>query len=108
MLDPAPALDAMLDDRAAGVAPAQIAARFHRGLAEGLARQCAAAALAHSLGQVVLGGGCFQNRLLVRELLAALSRAGIVGLLPTRVPPNDGGLAYGQAVVHGYMLANGQ
>ena len=108
VLDPAPALDAMLDDRAAGVAPAQIAARFHRGLAEGLARQCAAAALAHGLGQVVLGGGCFQNRLLVRELLAALSRAGIVGLLPTRVPPNDGGLAYGQAVVHGYMLANGQ
>ena len=48
---------------------------------------------------VALGGGCLVNRLLRDRLRAGLIEAGFEPLLATAVPPGDGGLAYGQAVV---------
>ena len=103
VLDPAPALEQILADLGRGSAPSRVAARFQAGLVAGLARLCERAAGQHGLRQVVLGGGCFQNHYMVRELSAALQRAGLTAVLPRRLPPNDGGLAFGQAVVHGYL-----
>jgi hydrogenase maturation protein HypF len=48
---------------------------------------------------VAAGGGCLINRLLREGLREAHSRTGVELLLPWRVPPGDGGLAYGQAVL---------
>jgi hydrogenase maturation protein HypF len=48
---------------------------------------------------VACGGGCFLNAILARGLRAALARRGIAMLEAAAVPPNDGGLALGQAVV---------
>lgn len=45
---------------------------------------------------VVLGGGCWQNRLLLEAVVRRLQAAGIAVYWPERFPPNDGGLAYGQ------------
>lgn len=94
-LDWRPLLRALLADRAAGVASAMIARRFHGGLAAGIAEA------AGRVGQerVALTGGCFQNRLLTEETAAALRRAGHRVLLHRWVPPNDGGLSLGQVVV---------
>ena len=47
----------------------------------------------------MLSGGVFQNRLLVERTVARLREAGLRVLLPTRLPPNDGGISYGQAAV---------
>ena len=47
---------------------------------------------------VVLSGGVFQNALLLERTSAALS-AGLRVLVPERLPPNDGGISYGQAAV---------
>lgn len=52
------------------------AALFHLGLADGLARWAIAAASCHDTDTVVLGGGCFYNRVLGRTLVARLERAG--------------------------------
>jgi hydrogenase maturation protein HypF len=48
---------------------------------------------------VVLSGGVFQNRLLLERTAALLAAAGLRPLVPERLPPNDGGIAYGQAAV---------
>jgi len=47
----------------------------------------------------VLAGGVFQNVLLLERTARALLREGLRVLVPRRLPPNDGALSYGQAVV---------
>jgi hydrogenase maturation protein HypF len=56
---------------------------------------------------VVLSGGVFQNRLLTERTAALLSRDGLRPLVPERLPPNDGGIAYGQAAVAARRLLDG-
>ena len=87
-----PLLAALLDDLAAGVALEAIAARVHAGLVDGIVRVAAR----EGRPQVVLGGGCFQNRLLLGGAAAQLRTAGFAVRWPQAVPPNDGGLALGQ------------
>jgi hydrogenase maturation protein HypF len=75
------------------------AALFHAVLIEALAEWVDAAARRVGLATVACGGGCFLNAILARGLRAALARRGIEMLEAAAVPPNDGGLALGQAAV---------
>jgi hydrogenase maturation protein HypF len=79
------------------------AAFFHAVLVEALAEWVEAAARRIGLATVACGGGCFLNAILARGLRAALSRRGITMLEAAAVPPNDGGLALGQAAVARYL-----
>ncbi len=56
---------------------------------------------------IALGGGCMANRLLQEHLRIAHEARGFRTLLPRSVPPGDGGLAYGQAVLASVALARG-
>jgi hydrogenase maturation protein HypF len=73
------------------------AARFHLGLAAGLAHSAIAAASRQNVSTVVLGGGCFLNRVLSERLTSALEDAGLTVLRPETVSCGDAGLALGQA-----------
>lgn len=99
VLDPRPVVAALARDVAAGVDVGVVSARFHEAVAQATAAACVAAAHRHGLDQVVLTGGVFQNRLLLERTAALIDAAGPAVLLPERLPPNDGGIAYGQAVV---------
>ncbi|WP_369032801.1 MULTISPECIES: carbamoyltransferase HypF [Streptomyces] len=97
--DPAPVLAAIVGDLRAGVEPALIAARFHRGVT-GLVHQiCVRARDRHGLDTVALTGGVFANTLLSSACAAALRADGFTVLRHHLVPPNDGGLALGQLMV---------
>ena len=84
---------------AAGHDPATVAARFHASFAARTAAAAARAAGERGLETVVLSGGVFQNRLLLEQTAAAVRGHGLQVLRPERLPPNDGGIAYGQAAV---------
>jgi hydrogenase maturation protein HypF len=84
------------DDRAAGRPPSEIAAAFHEGVALAAARACEAAAEPRL---VVLSGGSFQNLRLLASVRRRLGALGFEVLSHERVPPNDGGVSYGQAAV---------
>jgi len=75
------------------------AALFHSTLARALADWVVAAGASTGLRQVVLSGGCFMNRVLTAELEQHLAAAGFTVLEAGELPPNDGGLAAGQAWV---------
>lgn len=83
--------DLVEEGRGGGV----VALRFHLALA-GLV-----AAVAGRAGceVVALTGGCFQNPLLLEQAIARLRASGHRTIWHRRVPPNDGGLAFGQAII---------
>jgi hydrogenase maturation protein HypF len=80
-----------------------IAARFHKGLAAAIVRMTVQLAGGDEQPQrfdtVALSGGCFQNKILFEEIIGRLSAHGFRVLTHARTPPNDGGLALGQAVI---------
>ncbi|HZE66314.1 MAG TPA: carbamoyltransferase HypF [Sporichthyaceae bacterium] len=87
------------EDLAAGVDAGVVAARFHNGVVDVLARACAAGREETGLGIVALSGGVFQNVVLTRRLADRLRADGFEVLTHHRVPPNDAGISLGQVAV---------
>ena len=97
--DPAPVIRAIVSDMRAGLPAALIAARFHDAVAAlivTLARQSRADT---GLSTVALGGGVFQNALLLTAAIAALEKDSFDVLHPHLLPPNDGGISLGQILI---------
>jgi hydrogenase maturation protein HypF len=99
MLQWRPLWVALLDDLCADTAPSVMAVRFHRGLISGVSEMAERLCRRDGLDTVVLGGGVFQNRLLLEGVCRRLRSRELEVLSPELVPANDGGLALGQAVV---------
>ena len=79
--------------------PAYAAALFHATLAAALAEWATRAAKQTGLSVVACGGGCLLNAIVALHLRQAFDAAGLRMLEARAVPPNDGGLALGQAWV---------
>jgi hydrogenase maturation protein HypF len=90
---------AVAEDAVAGVDAGRIAARFHRGLAAAVVGAVRVLAERTGLRTVALSGGVFQNVVLLGAVVDGLEREGFRVLAHARVPPGDGGIALGQAVV---------
>lgn len=104
-LDPVPLLAELGERRAAGEDAGWLAAAFHRAVGETTVELAEAACREHGLDRVALGGGVFQNALLVAIVVQGLESRGLLVLLPERLGPNDGSISYGQAVVAAARLA---
>jgi hydrogenase maturation protein HypF len=97
-IDLRPMMRNVVRDLLGGVAPSTISARFHNTLATATATIVRRTAREQGTVPVVLTGGCFQNARLAEHLADHLANAFTVHL-HREVPPGDGGLALGQAVV---------
>ena len=86
-------------DLLAGVPREIISARFHQGVATMIGEACTLLRERSGLGTVALSGGVFQNLLLLGNVVDLLEGMGFRVLTHSRVPPNDGGISLGQAVV---------
>ncbi|MHB8767383.1 MAG: Kae1-like domain-containing protein, partial [Deferrisomatales bacterium] len=95
-LDPGPLVEALLADALAGRDRPAAALAFHRGLARLFARGAAEAASRTGLADVFLTGGCLQNGVLARWLVQEIADAGLRPHRHRELPPNDGGIAFGQ------------
>ncbi|ADH84936.1 carbamoyltransferase HypF [Desulfurivibrio alkaliphilus] len=83
----------------AGAGLTEISRRFHATLVDMFTAALVTAATATGIKTVALAGGVMQNEVLLAGLKDSLAQAGLAAMLPRRLPSNDGGLAYGQAVV---------
>ncbi|MFE9293049.1 carbamoyltransferase HypF [Streptomyces niveus] len=97
--DAAPVIRAVVADVRAGVPPELIAARFHAAVAALTVDLAELFRHRTGLGVVALGGGVFQNAVLLGETQRALSAKDFTVLRPRLLPPNDGGIALGQLLV---------
>ena len=75
--------------------------RFHRAIVSFVVDTASQIRDERDLSTVALSGGVYQNGLLTEMCIAALEAEGFQVLCHRHVPPNDGGLALGQAVIAG-------
>ena len=99
VLDARPTVREIVADLERRVAVGVVASRFHNGIAAATASAVVAGAARCGVETAVLSGGVFQNRRLLESTAALLRDAGLRVLTPERLPPNDGGIAYGQVAV---------
>ena len=106
-LDPRETILALARDLAAGTPLSLVAARFHAALADATVRACSQIAERYDVDLIVLSGGVFQNARLLEQTMEGLARAGLRVLTPVLLPPNDGGISYGQAAVAAVSTSRG-
>lgn len=94
-----PVIQAIVRDLKENVAPSIISARFHNGLTACAAQVSEMVRFRAGLRQVVLSGGVWQNKTLIKQTISALSASGFEVFWPRKLPTNDGGVSLGQALV---------
>ena len=99
LFDAAPTFLALLDDLADGVPVSCIAQRFHQAFVQAIVQAAELVRHVYGIEVVVLSGGVFMNRFLIEHVLVALAQAGFTAAIKRDLPPNDGCISFGQAVV---------
>ena len=99
LLDAEPTFRALLDDVVRGVPVAVIARRFHDAIVGAVLTVAELARALYGIDVIALSGGVFMNRYLVEHALDRLETAGFSVAINRDLPPNDGCVSYGQAVV---------
>lgn len=105
VLNSRPLFEALLEGIRTGVPAGKLALDFHITIARASARIASEICVREDLDTVVLSGGVFMNRLLLRLLTHELKDASLAVLVPHAVPVNDGCIAYGQAAIARAHLA---
>jgi len=98
VVDPSALIVRVARDILKGSHRARVAARFHNSMARMIACVVSKLATRTGIDTVGLTGGCFQNKLLTEKASSLLQDKGFRVLLHETVPPNDGGIALGQAI----------
>jgi hydrogenase maturation protein HypF len=97
----------VVEDLLAEIGAEQIGSRFHATLADVIVRTCRRLRDRSGLDRVALSGGVFQNVKLLRLAVDGLRRSGFQVYTHHQVPPNDGGLALGQAAIASRLQEDG-
>jgi hydrogenase maturation protein HypF len=99
-----PGIERIIAEVRAGTAAPLIAARFHNTVAAAVVEVCRKLRAQEKLKRVCLSGGTFQNMKLLARTLAGLRQLDFEVYTHAQVPPNDGGIALGQAVIAAEVL----
>ena len=107
-IDMRPAIREIVSDVCRATPVNVISARFHNTLAAVIVETCLRLRGSDRLNRVCLSGGTFQNLFLLGRVVAGLRAKGFEIFLHSAVPPNDGGVSLGQAVIgdHFFRLQN--
>jgi hydrogenase maturation protein HypF len=85
----------------------EIASRFHNTISAVISEICCRIRKTEQLNRVCLSGGTFQNMYLLKRAVERLRSHGFEVFLHSQVPPNDGGISLGQAVVATQIMNSG-
>ncbi len=103
-IDPKPMWQALLHDLQQQISPSVIATKFHLSLAQTIVDLIKRLCQENLIKQVILTGGVFQNCILLTQVTKHLQNLGINVLTHNLVPPNDGNISLGQAIITAAQL----
>ena len=103
-----PIIRGVVTDIEEGVSVSTIAGKFHNTMAKIILTVCLRVRKASGIEKVALSGGVFQNTLLLDKTFTLLDKSGFKVYTQHRVPPNDGGIALGQAVIANELIKKGK
>jgi len=106
-IDMRPAVQEIVRDLCVGKAVGCISACFHNTVAAAVVEVCERIRRQEGLNRVCLSGGVFQNVYLLERTVKELYSHAFEVFLHAAVPPNDGGISLGQAVIANELLSNG-
>ncbi len=98
-IDVRPMIENIVRDVLAAKPTGWISAAFHNTVAAIIVEVCSRLRAADRINRVCLSGGTFQNVYLAERALRSLRAQGFEVFLHSKVPPNDGGISLGQAVI---------
>jgi len=105
IFEPSTLIRAIAAEVLSGAEAGRVSARFHNTLAHMILESCKRIRERTGLTTVALSGGVFQNLYLTEKTVEVLEGGGFRVLTHSLVPPNDGGLALGQAVIAGWQVS---
>lgn len=89
----------IVEEVLAGKDAQMLAYFFHQKLSDMIAAGCELASKSTGISTIALSGGVYQNQLLLKMSFDRLRKMGFKVLTHSLLPPNDGGIALGQAIV---------
>lgn len=101
-IDIKPILVSIMADLEAGKETAYIAGKFHNTIAQISLEIALWVQEQEHINQFVLSGGVWQNQLLLSKTVNLMEKQGLIPLIHRQIPPNDGCVAFGQAMVAAY------
>jgi hydrogenase maturation protein HypF len=107
VIDMRPAIERLVEDVRMKLPVGSMAAKFHNTLVAVIVEVCRRLRGTDGLNRVCLSGGTFQNEYLLRRVIPALRAHGFEVHCNSKVPINDGGIAFGQAVVANAIVQQG-
>jgi hydrogenase maturation protein HypF len=106
-IDMRPMIETIVGEVRRGKEAGYIAAKFHNTVAAVIVEVCQRLRECEGLNRVCLSGGTFQNMYLLDHALAGLRGCGFDVFLHGKVPPNDGGISLGQAIIANEVVRGG-
>lgn len=94
-----PMIRKIVEDIIDGKSLEEVSRRFHATVIEACVKVCIKIKGKTGINKVALGGGCFQNKILLKHFTNRLEGEGFSVYVPILLPPNDGGIAFGQGIV---------
>jgi len=101
LIDQKAILEEVLKMKRQGFANPEIAWYFHNRIIQITVEMCQKIRTETKIKTVCLSGGVFQNRIILNGVYSNLGHAGFKVFINRLVPINDGGIAFGQAIIAG-------
>ncbi len=105
IMNPLPMWPELLADLEKEMPAGEIAYKFHLTMVKMFTEVLQKVREESGLNRVVLSGGVFHNQILLVELLHSLQNAGFTAYQHQQLPPGDGGLSLGQAIIASEVIS---
>ncbi len=89
----------ILVDIGKGIKKEDLSLKFHNTIVEIIVKMCKLINKERKIKKVVLSGGVFQNRIILKKSINLLKNNNFDVFINRKVPPNDGGISLGQSVI---------